>query len=170
MSSADGGAAVAHVDPSPPSSVWRVAKAGFAAFDGEGARLHGGRWNRPGVRVVYTSGSLSLAALEYFVHVDTDLAPEDLVAVRAEIPPGVAVTRSEAEDLPRDWRSFPAPEALQDVGMEWLRQAESLVLSVPSAVVPEERHYLLDPAHDDFGHVSVGPPRPFTLDPRLWKE
>lgn len=162
-------AATGSEPPPPPLRVWRLAKAGFSSFDGEGARLFGGRWNHPGWRLTYTSASLSLAAVEYFVHLDTDLAPDDLVSVRAEIPGAVGRQAIEAEDLPRGWRTCPAPEALQDLGTDWLRRGASAVLAVPSAVVPEERNYLLNPAHQEFSRIRIGSPRPFRFDPRMWK-
>lgn len=158
--------------PSPsqlPLIVWRISKAGHESFDGEGARLYGGRWNHPGVRATYTSESLSLAALEYFVNLDTDLVPDDLVSVRAEIPTGLEHKTIEAGDLPGNWRTYPAPEALQDLGTEWIRRCETVVLSVPSAVVPDERNYLLNPAHQEFSSIRVCSPRPFHFDPRMWK-
>ena len=163
-------AAAAGPSPSQPLlSVWRIAKASYASFDGEGARLYGGRWSHSGVRVVYASESLSLAALEYFVNLDTDLAPDDLVSVRAEIPGGLERATVEGGDLPRNWRTCPAPETLQDLGTEWIRRGETLVLSVPSAIVPEERNYLLNPGHPEFSDIRIGRPRPFYFDPRMWK-
>jgi len=158
--------------PSPsqlPLIVWRISKAGHESFDGEGARLYGGRWNHPGARATYTSESLSLAALEYFVNLDTDLVPDDLVSVRAEIPTGLEHKTIEAGDLPGNWRTYPAPEALQDLGTEWIRRCETVVLSVPSAVVPDERNYLLNPAHQEFSSIRVCSSRPFHFDPRMWK-
>jgi len=165
-------AVAAATRPSPsqlPLIVWRISKAGHESFDGEGARLYGGRWNHPGVRATYTSESLSLAALEYFVNLDTDLVPDDLVSVRAEIPTGLEHKTIEAGDLPGNWRTYPAPEALQDLGTEWIRRCETVVLSVPSAVVPDERNYLLNPAHQEFSSIRVCSPRPFHFDPRMWK-
>src|SRR6476659_3221266 len=97
--------------------VWRITSTRHAgrAFDGEGARLYGGRWNRPGVPVVYCSATLSLAALEYFVHLEPGLAPS-LVTLAAEIPASLAVEIWDIESLPADWRSYPAPERLKDLG------------------------------------------------------
>lgn len=151
--------------------VWRICSVRYAdqAFSGEGARLYGGRWNRRGTRVVYTSTTLSLAALELFVHLDTDLVPEDLVAVSAEIPLHLRVDELQAGDLPSAWRRYPAPEGLQDLGTRWLLGEQSAVLSVPSAVVPVERNFLLNPAHQDFAQILPHEPQPFRFDPRMWK-
>lgn len=158
--------------PAAPFRVWRITRRRHAerAFDGEGARLYGGRWNHPGVAVVYTSATLSLAALEYFVQLDPDAAPSDLVAVAAELPAGLSMNVLEPADLPAGWRAYPAVEALRDLGTAWVRAGETAALSVPSAVIPRERNLLLNPAHADLGALRALPPELFSFDPRIWKE
>ena len=148
-------------------TLWRICKAAYAAFDGEGARLYGGRWNHPGVRVVYASATLSLAALEYFVNVDSDLVPPDLVSVAARVPAGVSVCEVRVDDLPANWRSFPAPEVLKDLGTRWVTSSQSCLLSVPSGVIPEERNYLINPEDPEFAQLKIDPPRHFVFDPRM---
>ena len=147
--------------------VWRLCRRAHAAFDGEGARRAGGRWNRRGTPVVYVSQSLSLAALELLVHADAALLPDDLVAVPADIPDALPIEAVDAADLPRDWRRYPAPESLAERGTAWARAARSAALSVPSALVPNERNFLLNPAHPDFGKIRPGKPERFALDGRL---
>ena len=154
-----------------PLEVWRITSARYAeqAFDGEGARLYGGRWNHPGTPVVYTSHTLALCALEYFVNLEPELAPKDLVAIRADIPADVRVATLEVPDLPPDWRVYPAPDSLKDLGTAWVRSSETTVLAIPSAVIPPERNYLINPAHPDFGRIRLHAAEPFAFDPRLWK-
>lgn len=149
--------------------VWRICSKSHQAFDGAGARRYGGRWNHPGTSVVYSSGSLSLAALECFVHVDPDIAPEHLIAVSADIPHRIAIESIEIANLPSHWRRYPAPEALQDIGTAWVKRGSSVVLAVPSALIPDERNYLINPAHRDFRRIRVNKPVPFHFDPRMWK-
>lgn len=149
--------------------VWRVSRRVHAAFDGEGARLAGGRWNHRGTPLVYTSATLSLAALEYFVNLDPADAPDDLVATPADIPGGLPLLSLRLKDLPDDWRDYPAPEALADLGTAWARGRSTSVLGVLSAVVPTETTYLLNPTHPRFGRISVGRPEAFSFDPRMWK-
>jgi RES domain-containing protein len=149
--------------------VWRLCRRAHAAPDGEGARRYGGRWNQRGTALVYTSASASLAALEYLVHLDPEDAPPDLILVPADIAPAVVIRELRIAELPADWRSLPASDALARMGTSWARRLESAVLSVPSAVVPEERNYLLNPAHPQFREIAFGPARPFAFDPRLWK-
>lgn len=149
--------------------VWRLVKAAHAAspLSGEGARLVGGRWNSRGVAVVYASSSLALAALETYVHVDIDLEPLDRVAVALEIPPGLKVERLSMRKLPNDWTRYPAPESLRALGDAWATRAASAILRVPSAIVPEEDNFLLNPAHPDCMKVRAVKRRPFRFDPRL---
>lgn len=147
--------------------VWRICKRAHAAFDGEGARRAGGRWNPRGIAVVYASETLSLAALELLVHADPALLPEDLVAIEAEVPETVRVRRIDPESLPRGWRRYPPPEALARIGADWATKLETAVLAVPSALVPSESNVLLNPAHPDFRKIRVGKPEPFALDVRL---
>lgn len=148
--------------------VWRIVKAAHASspLSGEGARLVGGRWNSRGVAVVYASSTLALAALEAYVHVDIDLEPLDRVAVALEIPPGLKVERLSARKLPSDWARYPAPESLRAFGDAWAQRAGSAALRVPSAIVPEEDNFLLNPAHPDLAKVRAVRQRPFRFDPR----
>lgn len=151
--------------------VWRISAARTAdrAFEGEGARRFGGRWNHPGTPIVYASDSLALAALEVFVHLEPDIAPEDLVAIAATIPMRLGVARLEEADLPPGWRAYPAPSGLQDLGTAWARAGETVGLSVPSAVIPAERNILLNPRHPEFSEITFSAPQPFSFDPRMWK-
>jgi len=152
-------------------TVWRLTSArhGGHAFDGEGARVYGGRWNHPGTAIVYCSATLSLAALEYFVHVEPALAPPSLVAIAADLPAGLDIETLEIEALPASWRSYPAPERLRDLGTGWVRSKRTAVLQVPSSVVPHEMNVLLNPAHPDFAKIRLHDPEPFAFDPRMWK-
>ena len=151
-------------------TIWRIASRGQAPLDGEGARLYGSRWTPRGMRAVFASATLSLAALERFIHTDPDLEPADLVAVGIESGPNIRVESVQVEDLPRNWRQYPAPSELASIGEQWLRQARTAALSVPSVVIPRERNFILNPAHADFERLIVGPPEPFAFDPRMWKK
>ena len=147
--------------------VFRISRKAHAAFDGEGARLYGGRWNRRGTAVVYASESLALAALELLVHAEASLLPEDLVAVAAEVPDALEVESVALRELPRNWRLHPAPEILAERGTEWAKSTRTAVLAVPSALVPSERNFLLNPEHPDFRRIRVARPEPFEMDARF---
>jgi RES domain-containing protein len=148
---------------------WRLCSSRFPPLTGEGARLAGGRWNEKGTRMVYCAESLSLAALESFVHFDSSLLPDDFVFYELEIPDDVVVTRIDAADLPEDWAEIPGPAALQSLGSAWLRARSSAVLIVPSAIIPREHNILLNPDHIDFHKIAIGVGLPFVFDARLKK-
>jgi RES domain-containing protein len=150
--------------------LWRMcAKAHAAkAFSGEGACLYGGRWNPPGVPLVYTSATLSLAAMELYVNVEPEEVPGAFIAIEALVPDGASIETIEAKSLPRGWRRCPAPAALQAIGQRWLEQGDTLLLSVPSVVIPEERNVLVNPNHPEFSRLAIQPPKPFSFDPRTW--
>lgn len=147
---------------------WRIVKAKHSstAFDGEGARLFGGRWNSPGSPVVYTAASRALAALEMLVNLGKAIVLPAYVLVACPFDDSL-VARVEDSRLPPNWRSYPAPPELQSLGDEWVRLGTSAVLEVPSAVIPSESNYLLNPRHPDFSSISVSPPEVFEFDLRL---
>jgi RES domain-containing protein len=151
--------------------VWRLCSARYAAtaFDGEGARLFGGRWNDKGVSVVYTSATLSLAVLEVLVHHRVPLPAHDFMAVSAEFPRRMRMETIEETQLPLDWRTDPPPRALPELGSEWARSLRTLVLAVPSVLIPQEFNYLINPRHPDFSRLKITPPQAFPFDARLWK-
>jgi RES domain-containing protein len=146
---------------------WRLTKARYlgTAWDGEGARRTGGRWNSAGTAVVYTSATLSLALVEALVHLPSGVLPA-FVAVPLEIDDSL-VTVLEAKDLPGDWRRDPAPPSTRAVGDAWVVASASAALRVPSVVVPMEFNYVLNPRHPDFARVVIGAAMPFPFDPRL---
>ena len=146
--------------------LWRISRAAFADLDGEGARLYGGRWNSEGIAVAYLSTSLSLAALEYLVHLDVSLAPMDLVSVEVEVPDGVSREEVDLEALPEGWSAVSDHPFCVDTGDEWIRRGESCLLLVPSAVIPKSWNVLLNPAHPDARRI-VSTTEPFAFDRRL---
>jgi RES domain-containing protein len=149
---------------------WRIVKARRAetAFDGEGARLSGGRWNSPGTGMVYTSASAALAVLEILVHLGQgDILPS-YVLIACSFAESI-VEQVNPDDLPPNWLAYPAPPGLQSVGDHWVSSALSAVLRVPSVIVPREFNFLLNPTHADFRRVTFETPEPFNLDLRLLK-
>jgi RES domain-containing protein len=136
-------------------------------LDGEGSRLFGGRWSSVGLAVAYASATLSLAALEYLVHVDPDILPRDLVAVHASAD-GCSVESLDLATLPANWREYPAPAALPHFGDEWVRSGRSLLLTVPSVIIPEERNVLINPRHEEASLLKVSSTAPFSFDRRLF--
>ena len=152
--------------------VWRISSLRHAAqaFSGEGGLKYPARWHHKGTLIVYTSSTLSLAALEMFANLKPQDISTELVAISAEIPDGVTIRSVDASKLPRNWREYPGPPSLQALGSGWVESRESAVLSVPSALIPAERNYLISPAHPDFRRLKIHSPAPFSFDSRMWKQ
>ena len=148
--------------------VWRLSHRKHSAFDGEGGLLHSARWHNAGVRIIYTAEHLSLVALEFLVNTGPDEQPQRLVARSAEISDDVPRDRLLSNDLPRDWRKL-NNSLLRQRGMKWLGEQRTAVLVVPSAVIPQENNYLLNPTHPDFARIRVRETEAFSFDPRMWK-
>lgn len=148
-------------------AVWRITTRRFVdqAFSGEGARLYGGRWNRVGQSVIYSAESRSLALLEMLVQDEPLRAHYVLIPVY--LPSNVSMETWDANALPRGWRTQANRESLQLIGSDWLHQLRTCVLRVPSAVVPAEFNFLINPLHPDFKHVTLGPPETLDTDTRL---
>lgn len=135
--------------------VYRLCRPLHAELDGEGARLHGGRWNARGVPVVYTSASRALAFLETLVHGGLEFLPRDLALLTIDVPDDSTVEEVAPRRLPRDWDAYPAPLALAAIGADWIARGAALALRVPSAVVHEEHTVLLNPRHAGMRHVRI---------------
>jgi RES domain-containing protein len=152
-------------------SLWRISKRKYAgtAFSGEGAIRVGGRWNSRGQGMVYTSGTLSLAALEVFVHMEVEDVASMLAWIRVDVPTEVKIEYLEVAQLPPGWRNVPAPAILATMGDNWFRSGSTAILAVPSVVIPLEFNYLINPSHPDFVRLAIESPQTFELDPRLWK-
>jgi RES domain-containing protein len=146
---------------------WRITEARYAALDGQGALQFGSRWTSPGLAVVYAADSRALAALETLVNMRYSDAFPAYVAIRCEFPEDL-VWDIEQRHVPPDWRDMPAPEELRaEIGDPWVQHQRTAIMGVPSAVIPQERNYILNPAHPDFARISIGEPEPFVFDIRL---
>ena len=151
-------------------TAWRLVRPKYGtrrdAFNGEGARLFGERWNSPGRRLVYVSLSLSLAALETLVHADRRRFERAYVSFKIHLPEA-RVLELRDEDLPEDWQTRAVSENARQIGDAWLSARASFALSVPSVLIPDERNYLVNPDHSQFSELAISDPRPFRFDARL---
>lgn len=146
---------------------WRVVREQYAsrAFEGEGARRAGGRWNTPGRAAVYTAATTSLGLLETLVHAELGLL-RFYVAIPVTFDLGLVESR-DLKSLPKNWRSVPAPGELQRFGNEWVESMRSCILEVPSVIVPHESNFILNPNHPAFKSIEIGDPIGLDVDERL---
>ena len=149
---------------------WRICRRRYAAdaAGGEGARLYGGRWNSRGVRVIYESTSLALAAVETFVNLEPKLLPADLISIEGETPGALRIEKLDLSTLPPDWYETRG-ESLRRFGDGWIREGRAAALLVPSAAIRGEWNVLLNPVHPDFAAILFHDPMPFKFDVRMFR-
>jgi len=147
---------------------WRIVKEKHAAsaFSGEGARIFEGRWNSAGMRMVYCSEHLSLAALEILVHTQPVTMRDKFRVFRATWNDPIMASM-ELKKLPKGWNAQPPGAISKEIGDEWIQSGRSAVLAVPSVIVAQERTFLLNPKHRDFAKIKIKDQGTFSLDPRL---
>ena len=150
--------------------VFRLAKLKFSQdLSGKGAELAGGRWNSKGTPLVYTSESRALCTTEIAVHTPLGIIPDDYYLITIQLPKTLTLEEIKTESLPDDWKTFPHSNATQKIGDQFVRETKSLILKVPSAVVPGDFNYLLNPIHKDFNSVKIIATEAFEFDKCLFK-
>lgn len=148
--------------------LFRIAKKRYADdLSGEGARLYGGRWNRKGTPALYTSESVSLAAMEVLVNLPAADLPDDLRLLTLHLPEDASMDEIKADELTEEWTRYPPPVSLAEIGNRWFQSCESLLLRVPSAVIPWEQNVLINPRHEMMKSVNIQSIDPFGFDERL---
>ncbi len=136
-------------------------------LSGEGARLYGGRWNHRGTPLIYTSETRALATIEFAVHAALTQAPAALSLATLEVARGASVSDLDESNLPDGWRHYPPPSELPNLGSSWAVSKETLLLRVPSAVVPHESNILINPLHPEIAKAKLVEVEEFRLDGRL---
>jgi RES domain-containing protein len=150
------------------ASAWRIVRASRAntAFTGEGPWRYGGRWNSPGVRVVYVSEHQSTAAFEVFANRGPFILDEKYKAFHLEWPAELTEIFP-PKKLPADWRISPPSRSTMEIGNLWIQEKRSAVLALPSAISPADTNFLFNPEHPDFKRIRIHSPIDFDFDPRL---
>jgi RES domain-containing protein len=151
-------------------TAFRIAKKRYARqpLAGQGGLEVGGRWHHKGTPIIYCAQSLSLAALEFFVHFGKRADTIALISIAIDIPTELIESLSHGK-LPKNWREVPAPAATAELGAEWIRHGRSAVLRVPSVLSPGECNYLINPAHPKCKRIRTRPPAVFSFDARKRK-
>lgn len=142
--------------------LWRISR--HRDLSGQGGLKASGRWHHAGQPAVYLAGSPSAALLEVCVHTAANDLPPDFTLLMIE-GPDMPVSLIELEQLPQDWRT--RLEATRDLGNAWLRKKTSVLLQVPSAIVPATANFLFNPRHANAEHFHVTEIFTYPFDPRL---
>lgn len=147
--------------------VYRIQKAKYAVdISGFGSTLVSGRWHQAGkTAILYTSSNISLAILEYVVHLPPAVKPPNLLLLTLEIP-DAGIVNVPGAVLPDNWNKKGYHDNVQQWGTQWLQSLSSLAIEVPSVTSPDY-NILVNPSHPDFGSVTIVDSRSITLDDRL---
>ncbi len=145
--------------------VYRIGSNRYPANDGKGAARFGGRWNQKGVPLIYAAESRALCALEILAG-SREFA-DDYISIPIEVPDDLPCRILTSAELPEGWDSAGHGNSTRELGTTWANSMETAILVVPSAVLPRERNYLINPRHPDFSRVAFHDAEPFFFDKRL---
>lgn len=148
---------------------WRIATTKWA-LDKEcsGSRRDGGRWNPAGYPVMYAGSTIEICALEKFVHLSgIQHPPLKLVAIDVPDEPGLLYA-PKLNELPTQWAALPIGSESQEFGKRWIRAADTLLMRVPSAIIPEAANIVINPGHPAYRRVRVQIAREFQFDARMF--
>lgn len=148
--------------------VFRLSRDRYArTLSGEGTARTGGRWNSPGVEMVYTAMNRSLAMAEVAVHLSLAMLPEDYRMITIDIPDRVSRHQLALKRLPANWKAFPHPAATRALGDRFIAEGKHCILIVPSAITQGDFNYLLNPRHPDFKKIRIRKVEAFPFDRRM---
>lgn len=149
--------------------VYRLSRAMHGrALSGKGASISGGRWNSPGIEVIYTAANRSLAMAEVAVHFSIATLPEGYMMMTIQVPDTISISEVDAKELPTDWNQFPSLKSTQSIGDRFVQEGKTCLLKVPSAVTSGDFNYLLNPMHAEFNKIKITGFDPFPFDNRLF--
>ena len=137
-------------------------------WEGKGAEIIGRRWNSQGIPMIYTSESRALCTAEIAVHLHLGISPASYLLLTIDIPGEVLVLEVEADSLPVNWRRFPSHQITKNLGDQFIAENHYAVMKVPSAVIPGDFNFLINPHHSDFGKIKVVKSEPYEFDERFF--
>jgi RES domain-containing protein len=147
--------------------VYHLGRTRFAdQLSGEGAKLHGGRWNRIGQPCIYASESKALCILEYAANVSLDLLPLSL-SITVYFIPDNSWKQFNENELPKNWNAVPVTSETKEWGTIHLQEKKILTLKLPSVIIPSEYNFIINPLHPDFKKVKIKNIHSFTFDQRI---
>lgn len=135
-------------------------------LSGTGAKIFGGRWNSPGLPIIYTAENISLAVLEILARTDKYSIPISYCLIKIFVPDTATSILIQEKKLKTGWEFDPG--YTQWMGDEFLKSNDALIMKVPSVIIPEETNFLLNPGHPDFKKVKITEADAFRFDKRLF--
>jgi RES domain-containing protein len=142
--------------------LWRISR--HRELSGVGGLKAAGCWHHAGHVIVYLTETPAAALLEVCVHTSANDVPPEFTLLKIE-GPDVRVPSIKTSDLPKDWRT--RLEVTRDLGTAWLEKKESVLLEVPSVIVPETINFLFNPSHKQATKFRVADIFSYPFDVRL---
>jgi RES domain-containing protein len=143
-------------------ALWRISR--HRDLSGIGGLRAAGRWHYAGHVIVYMAETPASALLEVCVHTSANDVPPELTLLKIE-GPDLEVPSVTNDDLSVDWRS--QPEITRDIGTAWLEKNNSVLLQVPSVIVPKTVNYLFNPSHKHAANFYIAEAFSYPFDQRL---
>lgn len=151
--------------------VFRLSKKKFSAtLSGAGAVSAGGRWNSKGTAIIYTSDNRALSMLEKYVHLPSGIIPNDFIMMTIDIPNTINKEVINIKTLPTDWKNDTGILKTKTIGDDFVASNSACILQVPSAIVPGDHNYLINPKHPDFSKIKIVEKVDFPFDDRLFNK
>lgn len=125
------------------------------------------RWNSKDVKMIYTAQSRALACLENVVHRSSKGLQNNFRVMQIFVPDDMVLQEVKETDLPSDWKEFNKMPYTQLLGDQWIHEAKSAILKIPSAIVSGDSNYLINSGHKDFQKVKLLRTDPFEFDYRI---
>jgi RES domain-containing protein len=148
--------------------VYRLSKGKYYQdLSGKGAELYGGRWNSKGIAMLYTSQSRALAFAEVAIHIPVGIVPKDYFLISISVPDTAGIFKLADTEMPPDWRPNPHSDSTQKIGDQFIVESKYLVMQVPSAIVPGDFNFLINPNHSQIKEVTIDNVEPFEFDSRF---
>jgi RES domain-containing protein len=146
--------------------LWRVSN--YETLDGAGGLYVSGRWHSKGHPVAYCTLNSATALLETLVHmeIDSEDRPKRFQVLRIEGPDSLTFEKVEVNSLSHDWAEDIG--ITQTIGDRWLNEGRSLLLQVPSILVPETWNVLVNPLHAEAKLLKIAVKYEHPFDARLF--
>jgi RES domain-containing protein len=147
--------------------LWRISD--HADLSGEGGLLASGRWHTRGNPVVYLADHPASALVEVLVHleVDSEDVPQSYQLMAVDLPDDVAFRAIEPHQFAANWHN--QLELTRELGDRWLRENQTALLRVPSAIVPFAMNWLLNGGHADAAKARIAEVIRAPFDRRLFE-
>jgi RES domain-containing protein len=143
--------------------IWRISN--HAGLSGMGGVRFSARWHSKGRPILYAAEHPAGALAEFLAHLDLEDIPTSFQLITIDVDGIPAAITIKPEDLAPDWAANRT--TTRAAGDRWLQGGESLLLRVPSVLVPDAFNVLINPPHPDTIKMRIVKTEKVPLDRRF---